>query len=243
MVSDDSSTIKARSSSNVLHYGGIIPVQRLLVEFDLGRRVSGKPSQLRGNFAKPHYSIHFHHYSPHWHERRGYPLIQYKFIGGRPCILGLNEAVLPLKSACEQQETLELGDTRYPVLGRKFVQDAVNFGTDGSFHRYRFGSPWFALNSQNHGKYKSCSTIAQKRELLTGILAGNLKAMSKAFSYWIIDDLKPDLTDLDVEPVTIYMKSLELLGFTGIFRVNFLIPDYFGVGKSTSKGYGWVHKV
>ncbi|NOX21076.1 MAG: CRISPR-associated endonuclease Cas6 [Nitrospirae bacterium] len=33
-----------------------------------------------------------------------------------------------------------------------------------------------------------------------------------------------------------------LLGFLGTFSVNFEIPDYWGIGKSVSRGFGTVVK-
>ena len=33
-----------------------------------------------------------------------------------------------------------------------------------------------------------------------------------------------------------------MLGFIGTFSVNFEIPDYWGVGKSVSRGFGTVKR-
>ena len=35
-------------------------------------------------------------------------------------------------------------------------------------------------------------------------------------------------------------KSTPILGFLGTFSVNFEIPDYWGIGKSVSRGFGTV---
>jgi len=32
--------------------------------------------------------------------------------------------------------------------------------------------------------------------------------------------------------------NIPMLGFLGTFSVNFEIPDYWGIGKSVSKGFG-----
>ncbi len=34
-----------------------------------------------------------------------------------------------------------------------------------------------------------------------------------------------------------------MLGFLGTFSVNFEIPDYWGIGKSVSRGFGTVKRV
>jgi hypothetical protein len=39
------------------------------------------------------------------------------------------------------------------------------------------------------------------------------------------------------------LKSTLVLGFLGSFSVNFEIPDYFGLGKWVSRGFGTIKKV
>jgi hypothetical protein len=39
------------------------------------------------------------------------------------------------------------------------------------------------------------------------------------------------------------LKGMPMLGFLGSFSVNFVIPDYWGIGKSVSRGFGTVKRV
>jgi hypothetical protein len=39
------------------------------------------------------------------------------------------------------------------------------------------------------------------------------------------------------------LKDTPMLGFLGTFSVNFEIPDYWGIGKSVSRGFGTVKRV
>ncbi len=41
----------------------------------------------------------------------------------------------------------------------------------------------------------------------------------------------------------IIYKGLNFLGFTGEFKVNFKIPDFFGIGKGVSQGFGTVKEI
>ena len=36
------------------------------------------------------------------------------------------------------------------------------------------------------------------------------------------------------------IKDIKHVGFVGEFKVTFKIPDYFGIGKNVSKGFGTV---
>ena len=42
---------------------------------------------------------------------------------------------------------------------------------------------------------------------------------------------------------TVTLKGQKMLGFTGTFKTNFIIPDHLGLGKSVSRGFGVVKKV
>lgn len=42
---------------------------------------------------------------------------------------------------------------------------------------------------------------------------------------------------------TINDMNTPLLSFLGTFSVNFEIPDYWGIGKSVSRGFGTVKRI
>ena len=96
-----------------------------------------------------------------------------------------------------------------------------------------------ALNQENYRKYINTS-ITQRRELLHRILIGNLISMSK----WMQYDVKERLYSMvDVKPVNVNFKNNKMIAFKGNFTCNFLIPDYLGLGKSVSRGFGTVLKI
>jgi hypothetical protein len=45
-----------------------------------------------------------------------------------------------------------------------------------------------------------------------------------------------------LQPKKVYSKGIPLIGFEGMFQTNFNLPDYFGIGKSVSRGFGTVRK-
>ena len=64
--------------------------------------------------------------------------------------------------------------------------------------------------------------------------------MSKGLGYTVTDELK---ADVNVREVTTRLKGVPMIGFMGKFSVNFEIPDYLGIGKSVSRGFGTVKKI
>ncbi len=45
-----------------------------------------------------------------------------------------------------------------------------------------------------------------------------------------------------MKEVSTSLKGTPMLGFLGTFSVNFAIPDYWGIGKSVSRGFGTVKR-
>jgi hypothetical protein len=66
---------------------------------------------------------------------------------------------------------------------------------------------------------------------------GNILSMCKSLDYVVTSKLYVH-SRLDEENVD--YKAIPVIGFTGEFRVNFKIPDFFGVGKGVSQGFGVV---
>ncbi len=65
--------------------------------------------------------------------------------------------------------------------------------------------------------------------------------MSKSLGYTVPEPIKANIGNL--KEVNTSLKGNPMLGFLGTFSVNFEIPDYWGIGKSVSRGFGTVVKV
>ena len=61
--------------------------------------------------------------------------------------------------------------------------------------------------------------------------------MSKSLDYQVPDKIK---CDIQVNIRKHRLKDVNVMTFAGGFQVNFIIPDYLGVGKSVSRGFGAV---
>ena len=121
---------------------------------------------------------------------------------------------------------------------REVVLREEDFGLCGQYHRYRFISPWMALNQENYREYQELDTY-QRSQRLKSILKNNLKTLSKGFDYWI-----PEIDKLNVDgwfkPKSVNFHNQVMHCFTGEFTTNFIIPDYLGLGKQSARGFGVV---
>jgi len=172
----------------------------------------------------------------------GYPKIQYKVIQNRAIVLGISkENISILKNLVLNLKKIVLGDNTYRIIEIKtdYQESEFSITNQDEMHTYKFQSPWLALNPKNYEKYVDLS-LNGKRKLLIKILIGNIISMSKYLGYTIPSQIK---VDIDAKPLKILFKNVNVIGFKGVFKINFLIPNYLGIGKGVSHGYGSVKKI
>ena len=202
------------------------------------RPVTEDAAKLRGYIANrfKQYPILHHHI-----EEAGYlytyPRIQYKQIEGTAIILGIEEGADVLKKIADDLTELKLGKSVYKVASLQMNLMNAEFGPCRENNQYKFLTHWLALNPANYEKYKVIRDWREKKEFLNGILAGNILSMCKGLDY-VVDRTLYVHSRLDDEQVE--YKGVPLIGFTGEFRVNFRLPEFFGLGKGVSQGFGVV---
>lgn len=167
-----------------------------------------------------------------------YPLIQYKLIDESPCIIGINEGSEMLKSIEKDINELNFNSQMIEIYEKNISIKRSYFGTSEQLLKYWFVSPWMCLNESNYAAY-SKSNDDEKTELLKRILIGNILSMSKRFNYTVDKELN---TFINLTPCRINFKNKEMIGFKGQFLINFCMPDYMGIGKSVSRGFGTIKR-
>ena len=205
------------------------------------RFVTDSPSTLRGFIASrfpDNPLLHHHLNNPN---KKGlvytYPKVQYKIIDGTPMILGIGEAKEIVKTI-SNIDYLNLKGKRYLVTEKKLIEQDVNFSVSEDLLTYKFLSPWLALDEESYKRYRKRNPEERQKQL-ESILVGNIISMAKGLEYVIIDKIT---ALVDVKEVPTSLKSTPMLGFLGTFSVNFEIPDYWGIGKSVSRGFGTVKR-
>ncbi|MBN2009048.1 hypothetical protein JW960_06865 [candidate division KSB1 bacterium] len=196
--------------------------------------------KIRGFFASKfsEYVEMHHHFGDDKFVYR-YPLIQYKVINHAPIILGIEKGVEILQRIFNQVTELRIGETIIPIREKKIVQKEELFGISEDLHFYRFITPWMALNQRNYNSYQN-NDSKKRAVLLQKILIGNLLSMSKSLDYTVNEKI---LVSTQTQLKRAKLKGNEMNGFTGSFVTNFNIPDYFGLGKSVSRGFGTIQKM
>lgn len=210
-----------------------------MLQLDTDRPVWQSAARLRGFFgAYKDYPL-LHQHLGEEGVLYAYPLVQYKVIGGTPVVLGFEEGGEQVRRVSEELSELVLDGERYQITGYKVTRRWVEFGPLRSGIDYRFVSPWVALNQGNFSKFKDLRGSRSREGLLRRILVGNVLSMSKSLNYFVRRRLR---CSCNFEETRILFKGLNYVGFTGEFKLNFLLPNFIGLGKGVSHGFGTVIK-
>ena len=179
-----------------------------------------------------------------------YPRIRYSVRDdSRALIIGIEEGVPVLDELVKrlEQKQVCLGQSETKIAKVTLIKKEDNFGplfgeSDiQSFLSYEFLTPWLALNEKNYEKYQRLGGWVKKKELLGKILIGNIISMSKSLGYTVPAPIEANIHHL--KEVKTSLKGTPMIGFLGQFSVNFEIPDYWGIGKSVSRGFGTIKRV
>ena len=205
------------------------------------KKIKQDSSKLRGYFGNEFkdYPILHNHYSE-GKVLYSYPLIQYQIIDGQASILGIEEGANLLRELAPKIKELKLSDSYYKVDDYTLTDKEYNVRTTNKELHYKFVTPWLALNTKNHTKYKQIQSWKDKKLLLNNIFVGNILSMAKGLG--IIVDRKLYVKSM-LNPCSAPYKSVNMLGFTGEIKVKFNIPDFFGFGKGVSQGFGSVVRI
>lgn len=193
--------------------------------------------KLRGFVAGlfPEHDEFHNHGAKGWLYR--YSQVQYKVIGGIPYIIGINEGAEKLWQVEDELDELVLGGEQIPLYEKALTITHENFGILDQVLEYTFLTPWLALNQTNYQRYQTGPGVLQ-REILRSVLIGNLLSLSKSLGYNVESQIMVDMGNM--KTVETKFKNQNMLSFFGNFFVNFAIPDYLGLGKSVSRGFGTV---
>lgn len=169
--------------------------------------------------------------------RYAYPLIQYKRIHQKAAIVCVGEGVNAIHE-------LFASDNFHFKIGEKetemMMEYAKAYDNDiricDMVHFYRLRN-WLPLNSENYAKFQSADNLVEKIQILERVLTGNILSFLKGVGIHIEEHLELRITNIsDQRPAT--YKKVKMMAFDIEFKTNLFLPQYIGIGKNASVGYG-----
>lgn len=168
-----------------------------------------------------------------------YPLIQYKSIKGQPAILCLDDGADQIHRFFTKKDwTLHVSDRELSM--KVASMDMKQYTLQAWDRSFSFNiRNWIALNQQNYEAYQELEGLSDKLHFLEKKLTGNILSFAKGMDWHVDKPIKVAITHLE-EPRWVKLKGKKVLGFTLDFSTNVFIPNFVGLGKSVSLGYGTV---
>tara|TARA_Y100001970_G_scaffold93197_1_gene117486 strand:- start:732 stop:1703 length:972 start_codon:yes stop_codon:yes gene_type:complete len=164
-----------------------------------------------------------------------YPRVQVKILNEKIFIIGIKEGVEPVMSLIDNVKSFNFGDITINIDKYEIEENFGQFKVIKKLFRYKFITPWIALNKSTGGKYRFLND-QEKPLFLNKLLGQNLLFIAKELG----EEIKTKIfTKVIVE--NIVPEKIEDNGwgaFAGEFKTNFILPSYTGLGNGITRGYG-----
>lgn len=207
-------------------------------EIKLQTRDAHKLRGYFGNVFKEHSPLLHNHFDD-GKNRYAYPLVQYKVINNIPVLIGLGDGAKLLVDLFLKIKNIDIDGKNHDVLSKNIENKIIDLSGADQLYEYNFETLWMALNENNYKKYLKAPK-EEKEKLLTTILIGNILSFYKGIGFWTKEKIlvKPKLTTK-----TTRFKDQDMVAFSGTFTSNAKLPDYIGIGKSVSRGFGTIYQI
>ena len=204
------------------------------------KELTANPTKIRGfigNTFREYPILHNHYANDKF--LYSYPYVQYKIIDGEIVIVGIDEGAELIKKIAPELSVLNM-DKNYKITEKLIHEKEFDIKPSSDEKHYKFITPWLGLNQNNYQKYINTRDWKSKKEILNKVLVGNLLSMSKGLGI-IVNKRLYAKTHFEEEIVE--YKGVKMNAFKGEFKVLYDIPDYFGLGKGVSQGFGCVKQI
>jgi len=171
-----------------------------------------------------------------------YPLIQYKTIGRKPALICIDFGVDEIHKLFEKRDwSINISDRWLDMKIENLYMNQFTMQVWDRLWDYSIVD-WVALNAENYKKYMEIESLVQKISFLENILKGNILAFAKGIEWNVEKTIDLHITDL-VRSHAVSMKGQKVLAFDLTFKTNVFLPNFIGLGKSVSLGFGTVKQM
>ncbi len=164
-----------------------------------------------------------------------YPRVQVKILNEQIYIFGIKEGINPVLSLIDNFNSFNFGNITINIEKYDIEKNKDQFTTTEKLLRYKFITPWIALNKSTGGKYRFL-TDQEKPLFLNQLLGKNLLFIAKELGFDIKNKIFTKVSINNLIPEKIDENGWG--AFTGEFKTNFLIPSYIGLGNGITRGFG-----
>ena len=172
----------------------------------------------------------------------GYPVIQYKRIGKNPAIICIDYGVEEIHHLFNNTNMkIIIGQRPVSLVVKNLQMQQYNLQVWEKHFDYRLYN-WLALNQENYEKYQVLKDELSQILFLENILKANIISFAKGVKWDVDKQISLRIDELIKAKIVPY-KQQKLLAFDIRFRTNVFLPDFVGLGKGVSLGFGTVSQI
>ena len=171
-----------------------------------------------------------------------YPRIQYKRIHKKAAIICVKEGIKSIgEFFCADTYNYKIGERDVDMQIETINTNQTDIDFCKEPRRYRLLN-WLPLNSENYKEYQEIEGMTHRITFLEEKLIGNLLSFFTEIGFRAEQQIELHITDITGQRLAHY-KGVKLMAFDIEFKVNVTLPQYIGLGKSASIGYGTLTRV
>ena len=170
-----------------------------------------------------------------YREKFLYPRVQVKILNEQIYFVGIGEGVDPIKEIVSNIDSLDFGNITFQISDREIEEYKDRFQPSEKLIRYRFITPWVALNQSTGKKYRNIKN-KDRVNYLNKLLGQNIVFLSREMGIELEENI---FTKIGLS--TLLPKSIDENhwgSFDGEFETNFILPNYIGIGNGITRGFG-----
>lgn len=166
-----------------------------------------------------------------------YPVVQYRWRAGQGLVVGWGEVAGRLLTMPWLDLALQLGSESVMVSDAALILRHEPFEVSECLLRYRFMTPVLLFKSENYRRYQGMDKTGQRMER-DRLLVSNLLTAMRGLDVTFPERLYATFTQIKTQ-ICRY-KGQDLLGISGEFFSNAILPDGLALGHAVSHGFGWL---
>lgn len=169
--------------------------------------------------------------------RYAYPLIQYKRINGKAAIICIGEGTESIGNFfIHLHEPLKIGNREMVLELENIKSSSTIIQVWNATFSYSLRK-WLPLNQVNRNKYELMSDLKDRVLFFEKILTGNILSFAKGLGIHFEKQVTCGITGMEEKGVMRY-KQINFETFDIEFWSNVYLPNYIGLGKGVSHGFG-----
>jgi hypothetical protein len=169
-----------------------------------------------------------------------YPVLQCKQIRSSLSVTGISQGAGCLWQITHDQAVLGTGESTCRITARDPAIRPEPFGITDTVTTYEFHTPWLALNQQYAKKFYDLKGKPERDAFMQKLLTAQLQTLVKSLDCEVT---VPISCEAKVRFKRERIGRENVMVFLGKFRTNLHIPDYLGIGRSVSQGYGTIKRI